>query len=55
MENGFKVKALLDTIIKIDIMTKKLIEGATLAMRRGPKLELVWFHIQVISGLFWFL
>lgn len=41
LEDGSKVKTLLDTGAKINIMTRKVIEDAGLAMWRGPKLELV--------------
>jgi len=35
------VAALLDTGAAINVMTREVIEDAGLAMRRGPKLELV--------------
>ena len=41
LEDGSKVTALLDTGAEINVMTKELMEDANLAMRRGPKLELV--------------
>lgn len=41
LEDGSKLTALLDTCAKINVMTKEVMEDAGLAMRRGPKLELV--------------
>ena len=41
LEDGSKVTALLDTGAEINVMIKELMEDANLAMRRGPKLELV--------------
>ncbi len=41
LKDGSKVTALLDTGAEINVMTKELMEDANLAMRRGPKLELV--------------
>ncbi len=41
LENGFKIIALLDTGAEINIMTRKVMENAGLAIRRSPKIELV--------------
>ena len=41
MEDSSKVTALLDTGAEINVMTRKLIKDAKLAMRQGPKLVLV--------------
>ena len=41
LEDGSKVTALLDTGAEINVMTREVMEDAGLAMRRGPKLELV--------------
>ncbi len=41
LEDGSKVTALLDTGRGINVMTRELMEDANLAMRRGPKLNLV--------------
>ena len=41
LEDGFKVTVPLDTGAKINIITRELMEDVNLAMRRGPKLELV--------------
>lgn len=41
LENGFKITALFDTGAEINIMTKKIMEDAGLAMEQGPTLELV--------------
>lgn len=41
LENGFNVITLLDASVEINIMTKKLIKDVHLAIRQGPKLELV--------------
>ena len=41
LEDGSKVTALLDTGAEINVMTRELMEEANLAMRQGPKLELV--------------
>lgn len=41
LEDGSKVTALLDTSAEINVMTRELIEDANLAIRQGPKLELV--------------
>ena len=41
LEDGSKVLALLDTGAEINVMTKEIMEDAGLAMRRGPRLELV--------------
>ena len=41
LEDGSKVTALLDTGAEINVMTREVMEDANLAMRRGPKLELV--------------
>ena len=40
LKDGSKVTALLDTGAKINMMTRKVIKDANLAMRRGSKLEL---------------
>ena len=39
--DGSKIIALLDTGAEINVMTREVMEDAGLAMRRGPKLELV--------------
>ena len=41
LEDSSKVTALLDTGAEMNVMTRELMEDANLAMRRGPKLELV--------------
>ncbi len=41
LEDGSKVTALLDTGAKINVITREVMGDAGLAMRRGPKLELV--------------
>ena len=41
LENGSKVTALLDIGAKINVMTRKVMENAGLAMQCGLKLELV--------------
>ena len=41
LEDGSKVTTLLDTGAEINVITKEVMEDAGLAMRRGPKLELV--------------
>ena len=41
MVDSSKVTALLDTVAEINVMTRELMEDANLAMRLGPKLELV--------------
>lgn len=41
LEDGSKITALLDTGAKINVMTREIMEEAGLAMRPGPKLELV--------------
>ena len=41
LEDGSKVTALLDTGVEINVMTREVMEDAGLAMRKGPKLELV--------------
>ncbi|MCJ1347605.1 hypothetical protein MMC31_005833, partial [Peltigera leucophlebia] len=41
LEDGPKVRALLDTGAEINVMTSEVMEDAGLAMRKGPKLELV--------------
>lgn len=41
LEDGSKVLALLDTGAEIDLMTREVMEDAGLAIRRGPRLELV--------------
>ena len=41
LKDGFKVMALLDTGAEINVMTRELMEEANLAMRKGPKLELI--------------
>ncbi len=41
LEDGSKVTDLLDTGAEINVMTREVMEDAGLAMRRGPKLELV--------------
>lgn len=41
LEDGSKIIALLDTGAEINVMTREVMQDAGLAMRRGPKLELV--------------
>lgn len=41
LEDGFKITALQNTGAEINVMTKEVMEDAGLAMRQGPKLELV--------------
>ena len=41
LEDRTKVTALYDASAEINLMTKKLMENANLAIRRGPKLKLV--------------
>lgn len=41
LEDGPKVFALLDTGAEINVMTNEVMEDAGVAMRRGPRLELV--------------
>lgn len=41
VEDGPKVTALLDTGAEINVMTREVMEDAGLALRKGPKLELV--------------
>ncbi|MCJ1349183.1 hypothetical protein MMC31_007419 [Peltigera leucophlebia] len=41
LEDGPKVRALLNTGAEINVMTREVMEDAGLAMRKGPKLELV--------------
>lgn len=41
LEDSFKVIALLDTNVDINIMTRELMEDVNLAMRQGDKLELI--------------
>lgn len=41
LEDGSKIMALLDTGTGINVMTIEVMEDAGLAMRQGPKLELV--------------
>lgn len=41
LENSFKIIAFLDTSAEINIITRKIIEGAGLAIQYGLKLELV--------------
>lgn len=41
LEDSFKVIALLDTNVEINIMTRKLMEDVNSAMRQGDKLELI--------------
>ncbi len=40
-KDGSKVTALLDTGTEVNIMTREVMEDAGLAIRRGPKLELI--------------
>lgn len=42
-KNDSKVTALLDTGIKINVMIRKLIKDVNLAIKQGPKLELVFY------------
>ena len=41
LENGSKVMVLLNTDVKINLISRKLMEDSNLAMRWGLKLELV--------------
>lgn len=41
LEDGSKITALLDTGAEINVMTREIMEDTGLAMRQGPKLELV--------------
>ena len=41
LKDNFKITTLLDTRVEINVMTRKLIEEANLAMRKGCKLELI--------------
>lgn len=41
LEDGFKIIALLDTGVEINVITKKVMKDARLTMKQGPKLELV--------------
>ncbi len=41
LKDIFKVTALLDTGAEINVMTSELMEDTNLAIRQGPKLELV--------------
>lgn len=41
LEDDSKLTALLDTGVEISTMTREVMEDAGLAMRRGPKLELL--------------
>lgn len=41
LENNFEVTALPNTIAKINVMIRELIENTNLAIRRGLKLELI--------------
>ena len=41
LEDGSKVTAFLDTGAEINVITREVMEDVGLAMRRGPKLELV--------------
>ena len=41
LEDGSKITALLDTGAEINVMTREIMEDAGLAMRQGPRLELV--------------
>lgn len=43
LEDGSKTMVLLDTGAEINLMTKEIMEDARLAMRQGPKLELVLY------------
>ena len=49
LEDSAKVFALLDTSVKINMMKKTFMEKASLAMRSGPWLKLI-FH----TSHFWF-
>lgn len=53
LEDGPKVKAFLGTGAEINIMTTDMMEDAGLAMRKGPKLELVSYieHSRPFLGL----
>lgn len=41
IENRSKVIAFLDTSVEINVMNKEVIEDISLAVRQGPKLELI--------------
>ncbi len=41
LKNSSKETALLDTGVEINVMTRKVMKDAGLAIRRGPKLEMV--------------
>ena len=41
LENRSKVPNLLDISVEINVMTREVMEDASLAMQHGPKLELV--------------
>lgn len=41
LKNAFKVTALLDTSLEINIITRKVMEDASLPMQRGSKLGLI--------------
>ncbi len=53
LDNGSKVTALLDTGVEINVMTRELMEETNLAMKKGPKLELVSHlgHSRTFLGL----
>ena len=53
LKDGSKITAFLNTGVEINVMTRKVIEDTGLAMRRGPKLELVSYtsHSRSFFGL----
>lgn len=53
LEDGSKVMALLDTGAEINVMIRELMKEANLAIRKGPKLELVSHtsHSRLFLGL----
>ena len=53
LKNSFKVTTLLDTSTKIHFMTRELMKKANLAIKKGPKLELVSYmgHSRPFLGL----
>lgn len=53
LKYGFKITALLDTGIEINVITEEIMEGGGLAIRQGSKLELVSHtgHNRLFLGL----
>lgn len=54
LEDGSKIIALLDTGAEINVMTREVMEDTKLAMKQGPKLELVLHtgHSRPFLGLY---